>query len=311
MSLSLSPGERYLLYLDKIRKVSEHTLKAYRGDLLLWETYLRGLEVSAEEADRLRARDFLCVLYEEKKMAGSSVRRILSTLKGFYDFGIKEKLFSENPFLRIKPPKKEEKLPQFLTYEDFEKLTKMTEDHFAGLRDRLLFECLISSGCRVSELVRIDLTEELNRKRIKIQGKGRKDRYLYLSDQFTDLLERYKPKREAFLRERRKTSEALFLNKNGDRLGVRGVFFIVRSYGRKLEKKKTVSPHVFRHSFATWMLNEGSDIRFIQEFLGHASLSSTQIYTHTGIERLKSVYRTAHPHGTAAKLKNRERSGSE
>jgi site-specific recombinase XerD len=219
---------------------------------------------------------------------------------------------STNPFAEIRSLRTEKKLPSFLFEEEMAKLLELPAsaaeggeagtDGFWKLRDRAVLETLYSTGCRISELVSLDLSDvDLRNRAARVMGKGSRERMVFLGGEALAALKEYMDGRRARMRPGAPGGDpqavrALFVNQRGRRITDRGVRFILASYLRAANLGKKVSPHTFRHSFATHLLDRGADIRAVQELLGHASLSTTQVYTHVGLERLKKVYRRAHPH---------------
>ena len=216
--------------------------------------------------------------------------RHLSTLRSFFKFLVREGFLKNNPLLSVASPKIEKHLPSFLTEEETVRLIEAScPKNESGLRDRAILETFYSSGLRISELVGLNLDDvDFIGGIIKVRGKGKKERIVPVGDKALQSLREY-------LNKRKKQTQSLFLNKRGTRITDRGVRGIVAKYIRISGMKQRISPHTLRHSFATHLLNRGADLRTVQELLGHASLSTTQIYTHLTTERLKSVYDKAHP----------------
>ncbi|MDC7224168.1 MAG: tyrosine-type recombinase/integrase [Spirochaetales bacterium] len=285
----------YLTYLEQVRCLSSHTIRSYRNDLEAWRLWLEEQGENWEEADDICVRGFLAGM-RMRRMTVSSVNRRLSSLRGFYDWYCLKTDRRENPFRRTKSLKKQKKLPVYLTDREFETLIALTGDDFAGVRDRLIMEVLYSTGCRVSELCAFD-RNSLEKGEIRVMGKGRKERIVFLGEAARQALTDYLPLRDEKTAEHDLSGGALFLDMKGKRLTERGVYGLVESYGLLSGIGKKIGPHTFRHSFATSLINEGADIRMVQEMLGHSSLSTTQVYTHTGIERIRQVHRQSHPHG--------------
>ncbi|MBN2051254.1 MAG: tyrosine recombinase XerC [Spirochaetales bacterium] len=287
----------YLQYLKGVRHLSEHTVRSYRNDLLRFFTYLEREGVTAEDADQGTARGFISDLAFEG-LSPVSVNRARSTLRGYYRFLIKTGFMRTNPFETVRGLKTAKALPSFLFEGDMNRLTELPGSDPRGLRDRCILEMLYSTGCRVSELRGIDMADiSMKDKTIRVLGKGRKQRFVFLGKQAFDALTEYLPVRSAWAgKNRDNPPKALFLNTRGRRLTQRGIAWLIASYAEKLTLPGKISPHTFRHSFATHLLNKGADIRVVQELLGHASLSTTQVYTHLGIDRLKKIYAQAHPH---------------
>lgn len=285
--------ENYLAYLLRIRTLSEKTVEAYRGDLLLFIEYLEEHELEME-LDRRDVRLFVQELRD--RYAPSSASRLLSSVRGFYRYALKQNLVAANPFDAVRGKGRERRLPAVLGEREMEQLLSLPGNDFIGCRDRCLMELLYSSGARISEALGIDLFDlDLKRRVIALRGKGDKDRYAFLGPPALDALEAYLP-----LRRKKggcELSGPLFINNRGGRLTRRGAVYILDKYQQKLGTGKHLHPHLFRHSFATHLLDRGADIRSVQEMLGHADLSTTGIYTHVSLKRLKDVYVNAHPHG--------------
>jgi site-specific recombinase XerD len=231
---------------------------------------------------------------KEKNLGNRSVGRHLSSLRSFFKFLTREGLIKANPILILSSPKLDKHLPQFMTEDETAKLIesafpKDNKDE-RGRRDRAILETFYSCGIRISELVGLNQQDiDFIGGIIKVFGKGKKERIVPIGEAALSSIRKY-------LDLRSRQSEAVFLNKNGRRITTRGVRDIVDKYIRLAGIRQGVSPHTLRHSFATHLLNRGADLRTVQELLGHANLSTTQIYTHLTTERLKSVYDKAHPH---------------
>ena len=290
-------GEEYLRYLKDVRNLSAATIRGYRNDILHFLTYLERDDISPEEVDIKIARGFISDLGFEG-LDPKSVNRARSTLRGFYAFLEKNGRVGSNPFESVRGMKTSKHLPAVLFESEIEEITAMPGDDARGLRDRCILELLYSTGCRVSELTGIDMAD-ISRKdgTIRVLGKGKKERFVFLGGAASKALQAYLTVRSAWMkRDDPDSMRALLLNSRGDRLTERGVAWIIASYAGKLSSAKKIGPHTFRHSFATHLLDRGADIRVVQELLGHASLSTTQVYTHLGIDKLKKVYSRAHPH---------------
>lgn len=282
--------EKFIRYLEIERNYSKHTILNYQLDLFDFNAFLADSPI--EKVDYLFLRKYLAVL-KERSYRARTIARKLSTLRSFFRFLIKEGLLKNNPILSISSPKLDKPLPKFLTEEEacklIESVIPKNEDDERGLRDRAIFETFYSTGIRVSELVGLDMNDlDFIGGIIKVKGKGKKERIVPIGEHAISSLRDY-------LGKRKKETEVIFLNKNGRRITDRGVRNIVEKYIRIASMRKGMSPHTLRHSFATHLLNNGADLRSVQELLGHANLSTTQIYTHLTTERLKSVYDKAHP----------------
>ncbi|MBN2831236.1 MAG: tyrosine recombinase XerC [Candidatus Omnitrophica bacterium] len=283
--------EKFIRYLEIEKNYSPHTVLNYRMDLRGFKKFCG--EIELEKIDYLYLRKYLAVL-KEKNLGNRSIGRKLSALRSFFRFLTRENYLKGNPILMLSSPKLEKHLPAFMTEAE---TANLIEAAFAKddkdermLRDRAILETFYSSGLRISELVAMDLSGvDFISGIIKVMGKGKKERVVPIGDTAIKAIRRY-------LDARKKESEVIFLNKNGKRITTRGVRGIVEKYFKKAEISHGVSPHTLRHSFATHLLNRGADLRTVQELLGHANLSTTQIYTHLTTEKLKSVYDKAHPH---------------
>ena len=301
--------ESYLVYLGTVRKLSPHTLESYGKDLEKYELYLSAQAVAAEKAGVADARGFVAWLTRQG-LSPRSINRMVSGDRGWYRFLERRGLVAANPFAEIRSLRTEKRLPSFLFEEEMARLVEMPSrepcadgEEFWKLRDRAVLETLYSTGCRISELVSLDLPDvDLKNRTARVMGKGSRERNLFLGEAAVEALREYMSRRTFHARTAAPSpgtedpSRALFINRRGGRVTDRGVRFILGEYLARANLGKHVTPHTFRHSFATHLLDRGADIRAVQELLGHASLSTTQVYTHVGLERLKKVYRRAHPH---------------
>ncbi len=288
-------------YAASLKGLSPSTLKAYRSDICAWLDFLAQKSVEVHQAGRDDARAYVVAL-SERKRSPATINRSLSSLKGFYQFLEKRKIVEGNPFSGLRSLKKSARLPVYLTNREVEALLEEIEgDGFAPSRDRALFELLYSTGCRVSELCALSL-RDIAGAEVLIKGKGGRQRFVFIGPRARKALDAYIPLREEKLKTLGASNHtALILDQRGQALTTRGVYYILQTYMKKSGLNRKVGPHAFRHAFATEILNEGAGIREVQEMLGHASLSTTQVYTHTGIERIRRVYRNAHPHGKKRK----------
>ena len=283
--------EKFGKYLEIEKNYSEHTLRNYTSDLAELAEFLK--DKDPKDVTHLDLRRFLAEL-KRRNCAKRTVVRKLGAIRSFFKFLFRDKYIKTNPADSIFTPKLDKKLPEFLDAEKTIKLvTSPCLDDILGVRDRAILEVLYSTGVRVSELV--GLNEEhvdLIAGAIKVRGKGKKERMALLGREAQRALRNY-------LEERPKGSSgasgAVFLNKNGTRLTDRSVRRIIDKYVKKCSIEQKISPHSIRHSFATHLLNNGADLRSVQELLGHKNLSTTQIYTHLGTQRIKEIYSKAHP----------------
>ncbi len=289
--------DQYCNYCKSVRNLADTTIKAYRNDLVLFLDFLNDLGVSEAEITTKTARRFLAEV-TNRGMAVSSVNRIISTLRGYFGYQVTYKLRPDNPFRGLKSLKKERYLPDFFFESEMNELLSLPDGTYLGLRDQVVLELLYSTGCRVSELVSIDIKAiDFKKRMIRVRGKGRKERYVFIGEDAFAALKAYIPLRNMKVKKSDSDAyNALVLNSHGSRISVRGIWNSINKYCETLKTSKKASPHTLRHTFATHVLDRGADIRAVQEMLGHASLSTTQIYTHMGIDRLKTIYKNAHPH---------------
>jgi integrase/recombinase XerC len=286
--------DSYLEYLKYQKNYSDNTLQAYGNDIRIFFEYLDKEGISDLKAvDNRVFRSYLMVLNSEKKKRKTIARKITS-LRGFFRFLKKNNFIIGNPVENMKIPKAEKRLPVVVSevemiefLEGSFDLSKATEQ-----RDKAIFEILYSSGLRVSELISLE-KNMLEDNYLKVVGKGNKERVAPLGKKAKEAVEMYINNGRKEI-DQSKTPK-LFLNSKGGALTARGVRHILNKYIQKYSLKQKISPHVFRHSFATHLLNNGADLRTVQELLGHVNLSSTQIYTHVSKNRIMQIYNQAHP----------------
>lgn len=275
----------YRNYLTSIRKYPDNTVNSYLSDITIFKEYLSSLKINYLKVDKDIIREYLKVL-GNSNYKSSSINRILSSLKNYYDYLEYKHLIEYNPLKDLNRPKKEKRLPNFINNNDYEKIIKKSLERtdFIGRRNTLLLELLYSSGIRISEALNIKIKDiNMSDKSIRILGKGSKMRIVYFGEYAKEYLEEY-------LKARNSSLEYLFLNKNNTLLTRRGAEYIISNLVKTSLLKKKVTPHTFRHSYATEMLNNGADIRSVQELLGHSSLSTTGIYTHVTNEVVRREY---------------------
>ena len=290
---------QFLNYLQTERGTLKNTLKSYERDLREFLLYLsKGRELESDEillrVSVSQVRSFIAILF--KKNASASIGRKLSSLKSFYNFCVKKDLLQQNPASLIPTPKKPKKLPRFLSVDEADKLLAEVKrlPRKVQMRDELILELLYGCGLRVSELAELSLKNLDESQRIlKIRGKGNKERLVPIGEKAWKVLEKYLEV-EAGGRKMEKSSP-LLVNPKGSRLSIRSIQKIVEFYQVRGGMGRKVSAHGLRHSYATHLLGNGADLRSIQELLGHASLSTTQKYTHISLEKLMEVYDKAHP----------------
>jgi len=282
-------SEKFFRYLEIEKNYSKYTIDNYKLDLKGFMEFLG--ETPLEKVDYLVLRKYLAKL-KERNLISKSINRHLSSLRSFFKFLVKESYLKANPASGLSSPKQEKHLPIFLTEEEVNKLINAVgpKDE-AEFRDKAIMETFYSTGIRVSELVGLNIDDvDFIGGIVKVLGKGRKERLVPIGEQALSSLRNYLDKRKKY-----RDDDALFLNKNGKGIGCRGVRNIIYKYIKIASVKLGVSCHTLRHSFATHLLDRGADLRSVQELLGHANLSTTQIYTHLTTEKLKRVYDKAHP----------------
>jgi len=292
----------FLEYLQFQRNYSAHTLRNYSSDLLEFDRYLtrggKDTDLHPHQIDHISIRDFLGHLHQ-KGNAKTSIARKLASIRSFFRYLYSEGKVPSNPARLVHSPRLPERTPRFLSVREVETILELPDTHTdRGRRDRAILELLYASGLRIGELVRINLEDlSLEQRVTKVYGKGKKERLVPFGRKAEQALRRYVEKRGALLRRQRTVREAnaLFLNLRGSRISARSVERNLKEYIKKSALLLDVHPHLFRHSFATHLLNNGADLRCIQELLGHASLSTTQKYTHLSIKELMRVYRDSHP----------------
>jgi integrase/recombinase XerC len=308
--------EKFLGYLQSVRNASPHTLRSYRVDLEQFRAYLslpESQEIPLREIDHRMIREFLGHMYD-RQLQKRSMARKLASLRSFFKFCAREGLVRDNPARLVATPKLPIRIPAVLSAEEMNaflnqlatvdsprpgRRSKMQGEASLLLpRDRAILEMLYAAGLRVSELTGLSVNDvDRKEQMLRVVGKGNKERIIPYGSKAEQALEAYWPVRAALLRKAgsRGQAQAVFLNQGGRRLGVRTVARIVKKYVRLVNVNWEMHPHSMRHAFATHLLADGADLRAIQELLGHASLSTTQRYTHASIRQLMEVYDKAHP----------------
>ena len=285
---------KYIDYLQAERNASVYTVRNYTNDLLEFFDFAREKEIkSLKEINKQTLRGYLAHLME-RGFAKSSIARKLSAIRSFYRYLLREEMVSSSPVATTTSPRLDRRLPSFLTAEEAKQLVESPDmSQPQGQRDRALLELLYASGLRVSELVSINVAQvDLNTNEIRVWGKGSKERVVLIGSPAARALTTYISQgRPKLLGEKR--NSALFVNRYGGRLPARRIQKILEKYARIIGKK--VHPHMLRHTFATHLLDGGADLRVVQELLGHAKLTSTQIYTHVTQSQARKIYLSAHP----------------
>ena len=296
--------EEFLSYVDFEKGLSKNTVSAYRRDLTMWTEYCTSVQRDPTRASSDDVTGFLERLRAgkppaTKPFAPSSAARALVALRSFYRFAVNEELAKSDPTATVGSPKRPKAIPKAISLDDVERLLTSPGDEGLGLRDRAILETLYGAGLRISELVGLDVDDlDLDEGSVLVRsGKGGKGRRVPVGRAARHAVERYLTGVRAELSKRSSgTSKgALFLNARGQRLSRQGCWKILKGYAGMAGLERRVSPHTLRHSFATHMLDAGADIRVVQELLGHASLSTTQVYTLVSDRQLREVYMSSHP----------------
>jgi integrase/recombinase XerC len=297
----------FLDYLQAVRDVSPATVRAYRSDLsdfCGWLT-LDGNRLPAPDTiDRIQVRGYMAHLHK-RQLTRRTIARHLATLRTFFRWQVREGHLLEDPTAGLQSPRREKRLPRHLPVDEVAAILTAPDAHKPlGLRDRALLETLYATGCRVSELTGLDCQDvSLKEGLARVLGKGRKERIIPVGSKARAALKAWLAVRDTLRRDKETGSAALFLNYRGQRLTDRSVRRVLTSALQKVAVSRRISPHGLRHSFATHLLDAGADLRSIQELLGHASLGTTQIYTHVSMEHIMATYRAAHPRALRRKSK--------
>ncbi|GHU01705.1 tyrosine recombinase XerC [Spirochaetia bacterium] len=295
--------EAYLEYLGSVRGVSARTLTAYGKDLAHFSVYCENNGISALNASPQEARGFIADLRAEGN-AAVSVNRALSSLRGFYRWLLRFGYRADDPTSPLRNLKTPKTLPSFLWEGEMANFAELPDT--AGIlwprRDKALILVMYSAGLRISEVVSLNLSAiDPGLEAGRVIGKGDKERYVFFSDECRDALKEWLPERQLKIKAEHPT-DRLFINMKGNPISIPGVRWIIARYAEQSGLPKNIHPHALRHSFATHLVNGGCDVRLVQELLGHASISTTQRYTHVDMERLKKVYEQSHPHGSRKKI---------
>ena len=283
---------KFITYLSSEKRFSEHTIKSYTTDLKQFISFLSSEFQIIDEINEISfqiIRTWIASLLE-KGLSPRSVNRKISTLKTYFKFLIREGKLIENPMIKVVAPKSKKRLPVFIEEDQIASLLNEVqfEEGFVGQRNKLIIELFYVTGIRLSELINIKISDvDFNSQSIKVLGKRNKERIIPLSSTTINSLNNFI--------ENNQKNDFLFTNLDGMKLYTKLVYRLVNKYIAKISSVNKKSPHILRHTFATHMLNNGADINAIKELLGHANLSATQVYTHNTIEKLKTVYKQAHP----------------
>jgi len=296
---------RFEDYLRYEKNFSENTIKAYITDLRYFNAFLctdekYGVEAVSENGSALPSsisKDDIKAYIEymfDTGMTKATMERKIAAIRSLFAYMERNGLLKVNPTRNLIYPRKGRRLPRFLRSGEFDRLADFETVTFKDYRDAAIIHLFYSTGCRVGELAGAFVADmDIENRRLKVTGKGRRERYVFITEEAAVAMSDYLKKRHAKFDN---LTEPLFVNDNGKRITERGIFYIITSRARGADLGYSVTPHTLRHTFATDILNNGADIRAVQEMLGHKNLSATQRYTHTTTERLKNVYNRTHPH---------------
>lgn len=293
--------EEFKTFLAVEKNFSEYTVKAYTSDIVSFILWFDNADCLKADFNKLREYLHFIQRFDYKK---TTIARKVASIRTFYKFLFRERYIDSNPAISLSAPKRPKSLPKFLTPEEVEKiLNNVKIETPAGFRNRVILELLWATGMRVSELSNLNFGDlNLEENEIRVFGKGAKERIVLISNRAKDYLKQYINSARKLIAPEYDTGEInddtpLFINNTGFRLQNKTIRKAINETVEKIELPKKVTPHVFRHSFATKLIENGADLRVVQELLGHAGISNTQIYTHISMKHMRDVYETAHPHG--------------
>jgi hypothetical protein len=298
--------DKYLYYEEVILGKSSNTIRSYRRDILQFMEYINEYEEirTFEDVEMLTIRSFIAYLNSDERLkkkknakvvSKRSINRKISALRTFFKYLQEKKVIQTNKVMYVNMPKFEKELPNVLSKDDLNKMRSVINtEKITGIRDRLIIELLYSSGIRASELINLnEYVIDFNEREMRIVGKGDKERITFFSRNAKKWLEKYiEEKKKEY---KNYSKEILITNSKGKKLTTRSLRRLISNHATEAGLQKEVTPHVFRHSFATELLNNGVDIRYLQELLGHSSISTTQVYTHVSKSFLRSIYMSTHP----------------
>ncbi|MCJ7839401.1 site-specific tyrosine recombinase XerD [Lederbergia sp. NSJ-179] len=288
----------FIHFMTVEKGLSQNTIDSYKRDLKRYLQYLQQVEQlqTLNDVSRIHIIQFLAFLKKEGK-SGKTLARHIASIRAFHQFLLRDRVVDHDPSVHVETPKMERKLPQVLSFQEVETLLDtpdLTTPY--GIRDKAMIELLYATGIRVSELINLNLDHvHLTMGFVRCVGKGDKERIIPLGHMASDSVEHYLQESRPILRKSKYKTEALFLNHHGNRLTRQGFWKIIKRLAVDAQIEKDLTPHTLRHSFATHLLENGADLRAVQEMLGHVDISTTQIYTHVTKTRLKDVYTKYHP----------------
>jgi len=291
--------KEYLAYLKLEKNLSENTVLSYKNDLSSFMRYLEEHEINDPSQIESRLIISFFTLLEKIGLTSSSAARYFSSLKGFLNYLFANNYIKSNPIEKVSPPKLAKNLPGVLSFAEIEKILSLPNTkETLGIRNKTILEVFYACGLRISELTSLKLSDlYLNEEMIRVFGKGSKERIVPIGSSAINWIKEYLTKSRPLLQKKMKSENYLFLNSRGSKLSRMGVWKIVEKYIKESGIEKEAHPHTFRHSFATHLIEGGADLRSVQEMLGHADISTTQIYTHIDREFIKQVHKQFHPRG--------------
>lgn len=287
----------FLEHLEFVKNYSFHTIKNYSQDINSFLKYLEGKKVKLKQVDRDLIRSYLHYLSGEKKLSKRSISRYISANRTFWEYLKTIQKVKENPWKKISIPRAGKRVLEVPSYQQIDELlSSISDDLPLGLRDRAIFELLYATGIRVSELTSLNLGDiDLFNNELRVYGKGSKERIVLLSNTAQDWLKKYLKQVREKLAIKDRSIKALFLNKQGTRITSRSIERLLERYLSRTSINREITPHTLRHAFASHLLEQGADLRTVQELLGHVSLSTTQVYTHLNKEQIKKTFDQFHP----------------
>jgi len=291
--------KEYLAYLKLEKNLSGNTVSSYRNDISSFIRFLK--EHKIDDPSQIESRIIIHFFTNLEKigLTSSSAARYFSSLKGFLNYLFANNYIKNNPIEKVSPPKLAKTLPGVLSFEEIDRILSLPNtSEILGIRDKTILEVFYACGLRISELISLKLSDLfLNEEMIRVFGKGSKERIVPIGSSAINWINVYLTKSRPFLQKKMKSENYLFLNSRGSKLSRMGVWKIVSRYIKESGIEKDAHPHTFRHSFATHLIEGGADLRSVQEMLGHADISTTQIYTHIDREFIKQVHKQFHPRG--------------
>lgn len=293
----------FIEYMQIEKNASKRTISAYQDDINHFQAFLQSENIlNWQEVNYGIIRHYLTLLYQEG-LSRSSVTRHLSSLRSFYHFLMREAVIEYNPFKQVQLPKAEQALPEFFYEDELQPLFEVSDlTSPLGQRNQVIIELLYAAGLRVTELVQLKLDDiDFYLDTLYILGKGNKERYVPFGKKATEIMRTYIQDGRKILTEKTESHSFLLVNQKGNPLTSRGVRYILNKMVEETSITQNIYPHKLRHTFATHLLNNGADLRSVQELLGHSKLSTTQIYTHVTKDRLSQIYRSAHPRAQITK----------